>query len=328
MRRLHSVFCTLAVLTAARADAQSVLERTPNIDRAWTGDTRTAYVSYTHRFAPDGSPGNTPTFMLGYAPPFESTLFGVKYAAHADVAAARTTEWELLVREAFGNSFAMAASYNTAAESIGAEADLSHDFGALSLLSVARWFTSDAKGDRFALGGGAVLRMTSMFALAADVSAPLDNAANEKAAWGAALQIAIPKTPHTLSLQFSNTGSATMEGSSHGGATRVGFEFTAPLRLGKPARVAASQAVPAGATRIVIANNEFQPASITVARGTTVAWQNTDLLPHTATAVDKSWTSPLLQRGDVFTRTFDIPGRYEIVCTPHSYMRMVVNVMN
>ena len=53
-------------------------------------------------------------------------------------------------------------------------------------------------------------------------------------AWSAGLHLAIPLTPHTLSLQASNTNAYTLQGMSRGEETvRYGFEFTIPLTLSR-----------------------------------------------------------------------------------------------
>ena len=90
-------------------------------------------------------------------------------------------------------------------------------------------------------------------------------------------------------------------------------------------------------------SNEFQPATITVARGTTVPWVNTGLAPHTVTddpskaakASDaalpsgaQAWDSGqvnggVLNGGQSFSRTFDTPGGYAYFCIPHESLGIV-----
>ena len=46
--------------------------------------------------------------------------------------------------------------------------------------------------------------------------------------------VAIPGTPHTFSLQATNTSTATLEGASRGTSQRrYGFEFTIPFTLAR-----------------------------------------------------------------------------------------------
>jgi plastocyanin len=69
-------------------------------------------------------------------------------------------------------------------------------------------------------------------------------------AWSAGAQLAIPYTPHTLSLHASNVNTGTLQGSSRGaGGVRYGFEFTIPVTLsrylGRGSQPAVEAAAPA-----------------------------------------------------------------------------------
>ena len=78
------------------------------------------------------------------------------------------------------------------------------------------------------------MRLNRWFALAGDVTTLLDRRTNEDPAWGAGLQIAIPYSPHTLSLQVTNTNTATLQGASRGiDKVRGGFEFTIPFTFSR-----------------------------------------------------------------------------------------------
>src|SRR5262249_23130572 len=139
------------------------------------------------------------------------------------------------------------AGYNLAAESFDGELGLTRQFGSLRLLAAARGMSHGYGRDtaRFALAGGASLQFLRWFALAGDVRQLVDKQEGEDLAWGAALQIAIPYTPHTLSLQVTNTNTMTLQGSSRGASQkRYGFEFTIPIH---PARFLGRQ--PETATR-------------------------------------------------------------------------------
>jgi plastocyanin len=93
-------------------------------------------------------------------------------------------------------------------------------------------------------------------------------------------------------------------------------------------------------------SNEFQPATITVARGTTVTWINSGQAPHTVTADPskaarptdavlpagaRAWDSGqlnggLLNSGQSFSYTFDVPGDYTYFCIPHESAGMVAHI--
>lgn len=73
---------------------------------------------------------------------------------------------------------------------------------------------------------------------------------------------------------------------------------------------------PAG-TSVRMAGSRFEPATLTVAPGSTVRWFNDDALPHTVTATDGSWDSGNLAPGGTFERQFDSPGTYAYLCRYH-----------
>ncbi len=76
---------------------------------------------------------------------------------------------------------------------------------------------------------------------------------------------------------------------------------------------------PPPAGDVTIANDTFQPASITVNVGGTVTWSNQDR-EHTVTARDRSWDSGIFDSGQTYTRTFDTAGTYEYFCIIHPDM--------
>ena len=48
---------------------------------------------------------------------------------------------------------------------------------------------------------------------------------------------------------------------------------------------------------IDIKDFEFSPTELVVRPGDKIIWTNRDIVPHTATATDKSWDSKMIQRG-------------------------------
>lgn len=73
----------------------------------------------------------------------------------------------------------------------------------------------------------------------------------------------------------------------------------------------------------------FVPASLTVAPGRMVTWENCDepgIDAHTSTSDEGLWDSPLLSPGEVFTRTFQEAGEFPYHCTPHPTLQGVVIV--
>jgi len=65
---------------------------------------------------------------------------------------------------------------------------------------------------------------------------------------------------------------------------------------------------------------------ITIAAGTTIEWTNADPLPHSVTAVDRSFNSGLIQPGKTYRHTFTRAGTYNFYCMPHPFMKGVVVV--
>ena len=169
-----------------------------------------------------------------------------------------------------------------------------------------------------------------------------DSLLGEKPAWSAGLHVAIPGTPHTLSIQATNTNTATLQGSSRGTSQRrYGFEFTIPFTLARyfgrrlppppPAAVPSApgdtSAARTGPTATaVIKTLAFQPSRIEVTTGTTVAWTNNDPLEHSVTAIDRSFDSGLIASGASWRHTFTKPGTYQFFCQPHPFMKGVVIV--
>ena len=316
--------------------AQSLLDRTPNVSGGWVGAPGTIYFNFLHRFTQSGAPErqvtNYPTFLLGYAP-LRNSLLGVNYSTRSDIAPRFPNEYELFARYAPLRLVSLQAGYNQAAESVDGELGLVHDLGPVHLMAAGRVFSQGYATDttRFAVAGGATVRLSRWFALGGDVATLLERRDGEKLAWSAALQIAIPYTPHTFSLQAANTSTATLQGQSRGlDDVRYGFEFTVPVTLARffgGAR--GSEATAAGQADVTVDMRgiQFVPATVRVRAGSAVLWKNSDQFAHTVTAQDGSWTSPLIEPGQTYHRVFEKPGTYAITCTPHPFMKSTVEVV-
>jgi amicyanin len=78
---------------------------------------------------------------------------------------------------------------------------------------------------------------------------------------------------------------------------------------------------------VTIENFAFNPATITVKKGTTVTWTNKDSAAHTVTTDSGSGpTSQLLNQGDSYTFTFNTAGTFNYHCQPHPNMKGTVIV--
>jgi plastocyanin len=102
-----------------------------------------------------------------------------------------------------------------------------------------------------------------------------------------------------------------------------------PIPLALLAALAA--AAPAGAAdvEVGVVDFNFQPAARSIAVGDTVIW-SFNSSGHTTTAnrgQAERWNSGLRPDGQTFRHSFTRPGRFQYVCTPHSFfMRGTVTV--
>src|SRR5712691_2888356 len=285
-----AVFATCALAAslgvADVASCQSVLERPPNLSGGWLGARGTLQFNFVHRFGVGDAPlrkvTNSPTFLLSYQLPLP-LLIGFNYATSSDVSAAFPNEWEIFGRYA-RSGLALQAGYNQAAGSLDAELTAARSMDRLRLMAVGRLLSNGYHSDttRYAVGAGATLRLHRWVALAGDVTTLLDRRTAEKVAWGAGLQLAIPYSPHTFSLQVTNTNTATLQGASRGiDRVRGGFEFTIPFTLsryfgrrGKTATSAAAAGGGEGAAKAEMRTMTFMPKRIEITAGTAITWTN------------------------------------------------------
>jgi plastocyanin len=399
---------------------QSLLDRPPNISGDWTGAPGTLYFHFIHRFSTSGEPerkvSNVPTFLLAAGLPMRF-LAGVNYSTNSTLAPRFPNEWDVFARwaplsEDNGAPLDLGGQvgYNNAAEGVDGEVSVARHFGPARLIAVARALSDPVESGsvRYAFGGGGTVRLGTYVAIAGDVSSLTNRDSSERVAWSAGLHLAIPLTPHTFSLQVTNTLVSTLQGVSRGtDGRRYGFEFTIPLTLRRyfgsraeqtpgdsaaTARAADSVSVVAAATpdsavtavnpppapaptsapatlpptapapaaaprdtsrvtprvnpspppaassrpaparapaqtvRNGMRNLNYLQSRLQVSVGTTVVWKNNDPLPHTVTAVNRSFDSGLIQPGKTYSRTFTKPGTYNFFCTPHPFMKGVIVV--
>ena len=111
--------------------------------------------------------------------------------------------------------------------------------------------------------------------------------------------------------------------------------LTRIMRRALPLAAAAMLALSTGAyaadsapNTVTINNFAFAPATLTVAPGTKVVWNNKDDEPHTVMSADGGVTfkSPALDTDDSFTFTFDKPGTYKYFCSIHPHMVGTIEV--
>lgn len=253
-----------SVLTAPTrvVRAQSLLDRPDNLSGDWIGNTGTVYFNFVHRFStsppPERKVSNFPTFLIatGIA---SRALVGVNYATNSALAPRYPNELEIFARyaplqqeEGALLDLGGQVDYNNAVQGVDGELSVARRQGPVRLIGVGRVLADTIKGGttRFALGGGGTIRLMRFIALAGDVATLTNRGAGEHVAWSAGLHVALPSTPHTLSLHVSNANTATLQGLSRGGDTkRYGFEFTMPVTLSRYFGSAGAETPPAVAQR-------------------------------------------------------------------------------
>jgi plastocyanin len=357
-RFLTIAFCGL--IAGHWAEAQSVLDRTPNLAGAWVGAPGMLHFNFLHRFsissAPERKVTSTPTFLLAAGLPAH-ILLGAHYATNSELSPRYPNEWELFGRVApleqeSGAPVDASAQvgYNIAAEGFDGEAAVARRQGPVRLLAAVRVLADPGVngGTDVALASGVVLRLNRLLGVSADVASLTKRATGEKVAWGVGLNLAIPRTPHTISLQATNVNNATLQSASRGTSqTRYGFEFTIPLTLsryfggGAPAAQPRPPAAPPPSARereadtTTAARNStsarmedfvFRPERLEVAAGTTVVWINQGQVAHSVTADDGSFDSGTIEPGARRSLTFSRAGTFPFHCTPHPFMRGVIVV--
>jgi len=77
-------------------------------------------------------------------------------------------------------------------------------------------------------------------------------------------------------------------------------------------------------TSVAISNFAFDPATITIDKGSTVAWVNKDSVAHTITGT--GFDSGSFETGQNYSRKFDQSGTFEYYCAIHPSMKGTVVV--
>ena len=280
MRASRSLVVAALLALPSAAAAQSLLERPPNVSGDWTGAPGTIYFHFLHRFSvsqkPERKVSNVPTFLLAAGLP-KRLLAGFNYSTNSTLAPRFPNEWELFARwlpfsQDYGAPLDLGGQvgYNNASDGIDGEVSVARKFGNARLIAAGRALADPLEEGnvRFAVAGGAVIRLGQYVALAGDIATLTDRDSTEKAAWSAGLHVAIPLTPHTVSLQVTNALITTLQGASRGtDDVRFGFEFTVPLTLrryfGRKAEpVAAAEPPPPDTTQAAETTPRITPDTV------------------------------------------------------------------
>jgi plastocyanin len=81
-----------------------------------------------------------------------------------------------------------------------------------------------------------------------------------------------------------------------------------------------------GTTEVVMRDNVFDAADITVAAGSTVRWRNAGSVEHNSTSTAGIWASGNLAPGATFARVFGEAGTFSYACTLHAGMSGIIRV--
>jgi len=108
---------------------------------------------------------------------------------------------------------------------------------------------------------------------------------------------------------------------------------TTPPATSPPTTAAPTTPSPPSPVAVTIQNFAFDPASVTVPKGTTVTWTNQDSAPHTIASdatplfsMGALFTSNQLGQGQTFSFTFNNEGTYLYHCGIHPFMKGTVTV--
>jgi plastocyanin len=351
MPGLQRLAVVLVCLIGAPVSAQTVLQRTPNLAGGWVGGSGVLHFNFLHRFsissAPERKVTSTPTFLLAAGLPAR-TLLGVHYATNSEISPRYPNEWELFGRiaplqQGLGSPVDASAQvgYNLSAEGLDGEVAVARRHGRVRVLGAVRLLADPgpAGGADVALASGVVLGLTRHIGVSADVGTLTERSPGERVAWAVGLNLAIPRTPHTISLHATNVNNATLQSSSRGTSeTRYGFEFTIPVTLSRYFGSGDPEPAPRTETRLdtataardtlnaSIEDFTFRPARLEIAAGTTITWTNRGQVVHTVTADDRSFDSGNIEPGERRSLTFPRAGTFPYRCTPHPFMRGVIVV--
>jgi plastocyanin len=274
--RAPTIGVALLLAAAPALRAQSVLERSPNIQGTWTLPAANAAFVFTHRFEfikGGDELRNLPTLTLALGLPVGLTA-GLDYTSNSEISvdAAGGNETEFWLKRAFPvgarSALSATAAYNNVAGSADGAVDARFRAGPLTLLGELRGYSDMFdSGDAGVAGGvGGIVQLTPYLGLAGDVGRVI-SADSFPSVWSAALAVAIPGTPHTFSLQASNVGATTLQGVSHRPrdplrSVRYGFVFTLPLgtwsqwsRIFRPAPAPTTNALAATAITTTAADS-------------------------------------------------------------------------
>ena len=94
----------------------------------------------------------------------------------------------------------------------------------------------------------------------------------------------------------------------------------------KAVKEATVEMVKGTGTNTNCADKCYGPNTVTVAVGGKVTWKNVDTAAHSATAMDSSFDTSLVNAGASASNTFNTAGTYQYMCIVHPWMKGTVIV--
>lgn len=83
--------------------------------------------------------------------------------------------------------------------------------------------------------------------------------------------------------------------------------------------VAVTQVQAANVANVKIKDNSFSPQEIRIMQGDSVRWTNEDAATHDVSF--RGDKSPVLSKGETYSKMFDTPGTFEYKCDIHPWMK-------
>jgi plastocyanin len=133
--------------------------------------------------------------------------------------------------------------------------------------------------------------------------------------------------PSGLLAQDTGTAAEPCPAAEGAAASPSASPTVSPTATIEATREASPQASPgAEACTIDIRDLAYHPAQTEIAVGTTVTWTNSDTVPHTATATDRTFDSGILDPGKSYSYTFEEAGTFDYTCLIHPSMKGTIVV--
>ena len=73
--------------------------------------------------------------------------------------------------------------------------------------------------------------------------------------------------------------------------------------------------------KVIIEDSKFDPKTLTIPKGTRIAWINKESAMHTITSEEGLFDSDLMSKGTTFSHIFNEQGIFEYYCKIHPGMR-------